>query len=109
MVRKCNLYLRDYHYSYPLDTWLEVCKDKTPTTVSFKEIDIPYYNSTLRLYECDISYPGIVYKTEPKFKMIDGNHRLWKQILSAKESGMFYILDDNDLSKLSKDKDSLGI
>lgn len=106
MVRKCNLYLRHHHYSYPLNTWLEVCKDKTPTKVLFKEIDIPYYNSTLRLFECDISYPGIIYETKPKFKMIDGNHRLWKQIKSGKTSGMFYMLNDNDLDKLTNNRNT---
>lgn len=89
--------LSDRHYSYPLQTWLKMCKGNCLKIVPFdqiEEIRKPRdFKEMWRYYLSDTRFPCILYK-EPdhKYILIDGCHRIKKQMDNNETTGIFFVI-----------------
>ncbi len=95
MVRNCLLKLPNRHYSYPLQTWLKMCNGNSLKIIPFDQIEeirepLDYM---WRYYLSDTRFPCILYK-EPnrKYILIDGCHRIKKQLDNNETTGIFFII-----------------
>ena len=88
---------------YFLQDWYEVCNGNNLAIIRFDDIELEEPKHRDRVLNCEIRYPGILYREDGKrkLKLIDGRHRIKRlQILGAKE-GMFYVLRHKHLWKLT--------
>ena len=94
MVRKyCSLKLPNRHYKYTLQTWLKLCKGNNLQIVPFTKIDIREPLSEMRCYSVDTRFPCILYeKPDSKYIVIDGYHRIKKQMNNNQTTGIFFII-----------------
>lgn len=102
--RCCVLKLHNKEYKYPLQTWLKLCKANSLSIIPFSQIKLETPQSFLCYYLCDPRFPCILYKESDKYLVIDGNHRIQRQIDKGESTGIFFIITPKQLNELTKKK-----
>lgn len=101
--RHCILSLPDKEYRYPLQTWLKLCKANSLSIIPFSQIELAKPASTLLYHLCDPRFPCILYKKlNSKYLVIDGNHRIQRQIDKGESTGIFFIITPEQLNEDTK-------
>jgi len=93
-----------------LSDWLPVCKASSLKIIPLNKIDKWLNDSSADLFEktkmkklylCDERYPGILYEYKPdKYQIIDGTHRILKQLNQNKTTGIFFVLNKEDIKSI---------
>ena len=100
--RYCVLNLPNKKYRYPLQTWLKLCKANSLSIIPFAQIKLEKPQSILHYHLCDPRFPCILYKNPDQYLVIDGNHRIQKQIDQGESTGIFFIITPEQLNEHSK-------
>ena len=91
--RYCSLKLPDRQYDYKLQTWLKWCKGNSLRIVPFSKIEVREPLSDMRCYAVDTRFPCILYaKPDGRYIVIDGYHRIKKQMNNNETTGIFFII-----------------
>ena len=78
---------------YPLQTWLKLCKGTNLEIVPFSKIEVREPLSEMHCYSVDTRFPCILYaKPNGRYIVIDGNHRIKKQMNNNETTGIFFII-----------------
>lgn len=100
--RYCVLTLPNKEYRYPLQTWLKLCKANSLSIIPFAQIELAKPQSLVRYHLCDTRFPCILYKNpNDKYLVIDGNHRIQRQIDQGESTGIFFIITPKQLNELT--------
>ena len=87
------MYLPDRDYRYPLQTWLKLCKGTNLKIVPFSKIEVCDPLSEMHCYSVDTRFPCILYeKPNSKYIVIDGFHRIKKQMNNNETTGIFFVI-----------------
>ena len=103
--RYCILNLPNKEYRYPLQTWLKLCKANSLSIIPFSQIKLAKPQSFVRYHLCDPRFPCILYKKpNNKYLVIDGNHRIQRQIDKGESTGIFFIITPKELNEYHKNQ-----
>jgi len=107
VVRYSNLWRNEGRVYLPTATFLSICKADMLQIIPFDLINQEKYCSWELYMKCDTRFPGILYKEDDRYLIIDGNHRLARMIDAGLQTGLFFVLNKDDVDRLTNNRDSL--
>ena len=95
-------------YQVHLNDLYQYLTDDRLINIKFEDIGYKLYNKSQlfnsKYLHCDINYPGIVAENvdnpyNKKYRLIDGNHRLFKMVSNNIYNANFYCISKSELYK----------